>query len=353
MHVDYVRGALSPTLAAEVDAFAASAACPHYMQATGWHDVASHASDGGQLDVRYLLARASPHGPLRGVARLLRRRRGVLPSPSAVIERGPVVATLDDLTPVAAAMLRAARWHGVDRLRVQPYLAGDDSDRAARALEAAGFERSAAFTGPHTATLRIALAGVARADIFAGSERSDLRRHARKAREAGVVVRRGDARDLVQLATLYAQMMAGQGGSDHPPAYFAALGPLLAREQAALLVAEHDGALEASVVVCRHARQVTFHLGATSATRRPYKKMLLPLMAAAEWAHDVGAEVFDLGGVPRPEDDDPKRRAIAQFKFDFARTPVPITPVMFARPTAIGEAARWLAARARGLRRGG
>jgi hypothetical protein len=90
-------------------------------------------------------------------------------------------------------------------------------------------------------------------------------------------------------------------------------------------------------VVCRHARQVTFHLGATSATRRPYKKMLLPLMAAAEWAHDVGAEVFDLGGVPRPEDDDPKRRAIAQFKFDFARTHGADHAGDVRRPTAIGE----------------
>jgi hypothetical protein len=186
------------------------------MQATGWHDVASHASDGGQLDVRYLLARASPHGPLRGVARLLRRRRGVLPSPSAVIERGPVVATLDDLTPVAAAMLRAARWHGVDRLRVQPYLAATTATAPRARWRRRASSAAPPSRAPHTATLRIALAGVARADIFAGSERSDLRRHARKAREAGVVVRRGDARDLVQLATLYAQMMAGQGGSDSP-----------------------------------------------------------------------------------------------------------------------------------------
>jgi lipid II:glycine glycyltransferase (peptidoglycan interpeptide bridge formation enzyme) len=55
------------------------------------------------------------------------------------------------------------------------------------------------------------------------------------------------------------------------------------------------------------------------------------LMAAIRAARDAGCEVFDLGGVPLPEDRDEKRVNIARFKFDFASSPVRL----------VGEHARW------------
>ena len=55
------------------------------------------------------------------------------------------------------------------------------------------------------------------------------------------------------------------------------------------------------------------------------------LMAAIRAARDAGCEVFDLGGVPLPEDQDEKRVNIARFKFDFASSPVRL----------VGEHARW------------
>lgn len=341
MKVVYHRALPAGPELAAIDAFLVRARGAHYMQAPAWRAV----DVGVGAVTRTLVARDGDR--IVGVARLTRRRRGVVPSPAAVIERGPVVDDVEHLAQVLPAMQQAARWHGIDHLRVQPYFAGAAAARATALAVAAGFTPSADLDGPHQATLRIDLPATPGADLFAGSERSDLRRHARKAREAGVVVRRGGAGDLAGLARLYHQMMDAQGGTDRSDAYFASFAPLLAQDAAAIFCAEHDGALEAAVLIGRHPGQVTFHLGATSSTRRPYKKMLLPLMAGATWGASLGATVFDLGGVPVESDADPKRRAIAQFKFDFARTVVPVTPVLYAPPSALGTLARALVRRAR------
>jgi len=49
-------------------------------------------------------------------------------------------------------------------------------------------------------------------------------------------------------------------------------------------------------------------------------------MAAVRWAREQGCHTFDLGGIPGPEDLEPKRRRIAHLKLDFARTPVRLVP---------------------------
>jgi lipid II:glycine glycyltransferase (peptidoglycan interpeptide bridge formation enzyme) len=60
---------------------------------------------------------------------------------------------------------------------------------------------------------------------------------------------------------------------------------------------------------------------------------MVPAMAAAiRWAHAEGCDAFDMGGIPLEGDADEKRRSIAQFKLDFAKTPVSL----------VGEHARWM-----------
>jgi hypothetical protein len=52
--------------------------------------------------------------------------------------------------------------------------------------------------------------------------------------------------------------------------------------------------------------------------------MALPMMEAVRWGRDNGCRVFDMGGIPMDGDTDEKRASIAQFKFDFAKTRVPL-----------------------------
>ncbi|HPH68723.1 MAG TPA: GNAT family N-acetyltransferase [Kofleriaceae bacterium] len=334
MEITYHRNSLEGADAVAYREFLQRAHGAHYMQALGWRAVVPAAG----LQHRYVLVREQ--GRVIGAAALLRGMRGPLRSPIAVIERGPVVHDVRDLDRVLPALLRVARWHGIDQLRIQPNFADAEATTAAAIANRHGFATVEDLDGPYTATLRVALAGVERANIFAGSERSETRRCARKAREGGVLVRRGTASDLPRLAALYAQMMTAQGGNDRSSAYFASFAPLLAAEQVALFCAEYQGELDCAVLVARHPEQVTLHLGATSQIKRNYKKMLLPIWAAAEWAYDLGARHLDLGGVPPPYDADTKRQRIAQFKFDFASTPVMLTPVMLSAPSPVGQAVR-------------
>lgn len=334
MEVKYIRNTLSGADAIAYGDFVATANGAHYLQMPNWAPIAAQPG----VDQRYLLVRE--RGRVIGAARLLRRMHGRLPSPSAIIERGPVVHDVNDLNIVLPEMMRAVRWHGIDQVRIQPYFLGDEAI-AARAIGALhGFTTTDDLTGPHTASLRLQLKGVTSKELFAGRQHSDLRREARKATAQGQTVRRGEPSDLPALANLYKTMMEAQGGNDRPLAYFLSFAPLLTSNDAALFLGENAGELDSAMLVVRQPGRSTFHIGASSATYRSYKKALLPLSQAVEWAHGLGDTCFDLGGVPSPKDPDAKRHNIAKFKFHFASDVITLAPVMHSPITLAGRVIR-------------
>jgi hypothetical protein len=344
MKVLYQRGPLQGADLAAFDEFVEHAGGTHYMQASRWNQI----QYGGHAAVRHLIVRDGKR--VIGTARMLRGQRHFLRSPDVLIERGPVVDNVNDLDRVIPAIVRAARMHGIDQLRIQPYWVGDAGARAAEICAHHGFVSDAGVDGPHTETLRLALTSTLSEEIFATTTHASLRKHGRYAGNQGLVVRQGTSADLATLAQLDQALMEGQGAEGRGLAHFLSFAPLIEDETAALFCGEHDGATEAMVLVCRHKGQTTFHAGASSATKRPYKKMVLPLMAAAAWGAVHGSETFDLGGVPAARDTDTKRKSIAQFKYYFSDTNVVITPVMFSPTTSIGRAAKAVLANAKRLR---
>ena len=334
MEVTYVRNALSGADEKAYADFMSIANSAHYLQSPVWAPVAAQPG----VNQRYILFRK--RGELIGAARMLRRSKGIMQSPAAVIERGPVVRDVEDLAQVLPALRNVTKWHGIDQLRIQPYFTGADGAAAEQIAASHGFENSSDFEGPHCATLRVQLDGVAADAIFNKPEHAELRREARKATAAGKTVRRGTARDLVTLSEMYRLMMEAQGSNDRSLAYFQSFASLIATDAAALFFGEHGDDIVSAVLIVRHRGQATFHLGASSATRRPYGKTLLPLWQAAEWAHSLGDRWFDLGGVPLPQDLDAKRQNIAKFKHYFARDTVNLTPVMSTGPSKLGIALR-------------
>ena len=70
-----------------------------------------------------------------------------------------------------------------------------------------------------------------------------------------------------------------------------------------------------------HGPLATYAQGATSPSRLPFSKSVLPLVAAICWAH-AGLPRLRSRGRPVPEDRDPKRLAIADFKAHFSKTRV-------------------------------
>lgn len=118
-------------------------------------------------------------------------------------------------------------------------------------------------------------------------------------------------------------MMLAQNKRQKTPDYFRALARFVETEDlGALFVADHQQTPIAALFTIAHGPIATFIIGATTQSALPFSKMASAMAEAIRWAHARGCKSFDLGGIPAQNDADPKRASIAQFKFDFAKTPV-------------------------------
>lgn len=322
-----LRASLSARDAEDFDRFAEEAKGGHYTQTRRWADLAVA---GRPLRARYFLAR--DHGKVVGSGVVLQPHASFLGAPVLRLERGPVTDDPERVAEVSRALCRAARLRGIGRVQVMPYWAGDEAAAVERSLREVRFRSVQELDGAHACTLRIAIGGKKDADILAGGERRKLRSELKQAEQKGARVRVGTADDVKTFARLHADLMGRQGKGTKPDAFYDCLAERVGPDgPAAIYLCEHEGEPVAAVLVVRHAKQTTFVMGASDASRRPFTKMAPALMAAIRAARDAGGEVFDLGGVPLPEDHDEKRVNIARFKFDFASSPVRL----------VGEHARW------------
>lgn len=299
------------------DQFVDEARSGSYAQSRPW---AAVARAGRQVTPRFFIARRE--GRILGAALVLRAHVLGVPAPVAIVERGPVTQSIDDLPDVLRALRGAAALSGIAHLRVMPYWSGRDAARAERRIRDAGFRADHSFRSAHARTLRVNLRTADVEAIFAGREHKSMRAELRRARRAGTSARRGDAADLDVLARLHGALMRAQRRPSKPPAFFAALARLVDRERAAVFVGEHEGGIVSAVLVARHGALATYIAGASSPERRGFSKTAPAMVAAVEWAHRAGCAFFDLGGIPMEGDPDAKRRAIAHFKLDFAKTPI-------------------------------
>jgi lipid II:glycine glycyltransferase (peptidoglycan interpeptide bridge formation enzyme) len=269
-----------------------------------------------------------------GVAVVLRPRAfGPFVAPVAIVQRGPVCGHRSRLEPVLRALVKTARDHGVARIAVMPYWSGEDAAHAEGVLAATGFRNVQEPSGSHACTLRLDIGGKSDCEILSGNERKKLRYELRSAARAGVTVRHGHRDDFDAFARLEEDLARAQGRRVQPPAWFSALEAYLTADpsRGALFVSTHEEVPIAAALTLRYGKTAVYFAGASIVAPRPFSKMALPLFAAVQWARDHGCDTFDLGGVPLPGDTDGKRAAIAQFKRDFAKTPVYLVP----------EHARW------------
>jgi lipid II:glycine glycyltransferase (peptidoglycan interpeptide bridge formation enzyme) len=117
--------------------------------------------------------------------------------------------------------------------------------------------------------------------------------------------------------------MRAQGKRDRPDRWWDAVRRFVSDDaRGAFFACEYDGQTIAAAVVLRHGGLATYAWGASVPDKLPFSKAIPALVAAIRWAKGVGCHTFDLGGVPLEGDRDPKRAAIATFKYDFDRTRV-------------------------------
>jgi lipid II:glycine glycyltransferase (peptidoglycan interpeptide bridge formation enzyme) len=305
----------------DYDRFVAGAASGHYAQTRAWEAAAQTTRPSV---VRYFLARERDRGRVVGAALVLHSSLGPLRLPTARVERGPVCADPRDVARVAAALAKSARRSGILKLRVMPYWAGDDAVLATRALTEAGFRDSQRPDGSHARTLRIDLLGASDDAFLKGSDKERLRKRWRQAERESLLARRGTREDLGKHRELLHAMMRAQGKSRRSAGYYDALwkGMLRDGSRGALFVCKKGEEVLGTVVVLRHGGLAVYAEGATSVAPSRASKSVPALLAAIRWAREEGCSTFDLGGIPAPDDLDPKRRSIARLKLDFAREPV-------------------------------
>jgi hypothetical protein len=311
----HLSAELTGPAAAEYDAFVLASPAGHAAQTRAWAGIARA---GAHVKPGFALVRRD--GRLVGTALVLRPAVARVALPWAWVERGPVVADVASLGEVVRALRRALRRRGVARLRAMPYWANDDAPRAETALRAAGLHDVQAPDGPHACTLRLALGT---GELFAGKSKEQVRWRARQAEKAGAVARRGQERDWSTLRTLHAGLMQSQGKRDRPEAWCDAVRRFVSDDaRGAFFACDHGGRTVAAAVVLRHGGLATYAWGASVPDKLPFSKAIPSLVAAIRWARDAGCHTFDLGGVPLEEDRNPKRAAIATFKYDFDKTRV-------------------------------
>jgi lipid II:glycine glycyltransferase (peptidoglycan interpeptide bridge formation enzyme) len=300
------------------DSFVATTRGSHYSQTRHWAKVATTAKPFAPC---YFLARRD--GRVVGAALVLRTKvLRALAMPFAQVERGPVCDDPADLPDVLESLLGQASCHGILRLSVMPYWAGEAKPRVEEILRQHGFVDVQSFGGRHVRSLRLNLASLPADELFAGSALSQVRQNIRRAERAGAIARRGQKKDLNAFRELHGQLLRLEGKRPPAAAWYEALAEYFLSERGAMFVCEHQDKVIAAIFLARHGTVATYVMGASSADELRFPKMVLPMASAIAWAKQNGVMSFDLGGIPMEGDADAKRVSIAEFKYSISRTEI-------------------------------
>ena len=301
------------------DSFVAAARGGHYSQTRSWARVATAARP---FVARYFLARRD--GRVVGAALVLRTQALGVALPFAQVERGPVCDDPEQMPDVLESLVGQTRRHGILRLSVMPYWAGDVKLRIEQLLKERGFSDAQSYTGSHVRALRLDLSSLSADAPFAGNEFTKLRKELRRSERAGVTSRRGGEEDVDKFRGMLEQRLRSEGRRTPTKPYYDALKDyfLSHESQRAIFVGEHEGDAVSAIFVTRHGSVAAYAAGASSARELSFSKMVQPMASAVLWAKEQGSATFDFGGMPMQGDTDPKRNSIALFKRSFSRTEI-------------------------------
>ncbi|MDE2492621.1 MAG: peptidoglycan bridge formation glycyltransferase FemA/FemB family protein [Alphaproteobacteria bacterium] len=302
------------------DSFVAIARGGHYSQTRSWAAVATAAKP---VVPSYFLA--CRDGRVVGAALILRARAfRALTLPVAQIERGPVCDAPEHLPAVLAALVGQARSHGILRLSVMPYWAGEAKTEAEEVLRRRRFSDIQSYVGSHVRALRLDLSSLSGDVPFAGNEFTKLRKELRRSERAGATTRRGREEDIDKFRGMLEQRLHSDGKRAPTKLYYDALKDhfLSGEGQRAMFVGEYEGDAVSVIFVTRHGPVAAYVAGASSARELSFSKMIQPMSCAVLWAKEQGCASFDFGGMPMQGDTDPKRNSIALFKRSFSRTEI-------------------------------
>lgn len=208
---------------------------------------------------------------------------------SGYIPRGPAA----DLGGPACAELwkaihQAARARGAAFLRVEPNTPDADP------IIAQGFRAGVPCLQPQASLIIDLQPGMSAASA---RMKPKTRYNIGLARRRGVVVRRAGSDDLPQFFALLQKTAQRDRFYIRPYTYYRGVLEAFA-DQAALLLAEHDGFLLGGIVVVAFGAEATYLYGASSNERRNLMAPYILQWEGMAWAAARGCQRYDLWGIP-------------------------------------------------------
>lgn len=277
---------INPTLE-QWDAFVSSQPRAHVLQQAAWGALKGAYGWGVE---RVAL---TDQGSIVAGAQLLFRRLPMRLGTMAYIGMGPYLTTNEIELPLWAAIDACARKNGVAFLKWEPgiYLEGESKP----AFTKLGFLESPQTVQPPR-TVLVDL----RADDDAMLARMNqgTRRKIRQSQKNGVRYYEGSRADMA----IFNGMMQTTGSRNefgvHSASYYEMAYDLFVPDEAALILAEHEGDPLAGIMVFAKGNVAWYLYGASSDVKRNLMATYGIQWAAIQWAKKRGCIFYDLWGIP-------------------------------------------------------
>ncbi len=263
---------------------AVSALQGHLLQTWTWGEFKSlH----GWIPVRLLLAIDDEP---RIAAQILFRRVG--PFSVAYVPRGPIASDLS--VGELAAFTRAVDVECRARRAIAVLIEPETVELPLRLGRSALWTSNDVLVQPRR-TIKVDV-GKSNDDLLAGMK-TKTRYNVRLAERRGVTVRRGGVRDVPIFYQLLAETADRDDFGIHAIEYFDDMMRVFG-DDAALFLAEYDGAPAAGLLALKTPEEAIYMYGATRSEYQRHMPAYSIQFAAMQWARDAGCESYDLWGIP-------------------------------------------------------
>jgi peptidoglycan pentaglycine glycine transferase (the first glycine) len=279
----------TPPDAAAWDVFVNSQRRAHILQINAWGKL-KHAY-GWQVERVIITANSQIIAGAQLLFRPLPFRLGTM----AYLPMGPYIA--ED----APAGLASTLWLGIDaachryRAAFLKWEPGTFADEATPDFARLGFRESPqTIQPPRTVLIDISASDEA---IMAGMNQG-TRRKIRQSLKNNIHYYEATRDDLPRFNAMMHTTGARNEFGVHEPAYYELAYDLFVPQQAALILAEHDGGLLAGIMVFAAGRTAWYLYGASSDLKRNLMATYGVQWQAIQWAKALGCRTYDLWGIP-------------------------------------------------------
>ena len=272
------------------DAFVAAQPNAHILQMSAWG--AFKAAYGWQAE----RVAVGNDAHISAGAQLLFRRLPLRLGTMAYLPMGPLVAEPDASPALWQAIHQTARRHQARFLKWEPGIIDAALDFAALDFKAS----PQTIQPPRTVLIDIHDDDEA---ILARMNQG-TRRKVRQSQKHGIRYYEGGPDDVARFNGIMQATGSRQDFGVHAPDYYETAHRLFVPQQAALILAEHEGDTLAGVMVFAAGRSAWYFYGASSNHKRNLMATYGVQWAAIQWAKRRGCAVYDMWGVPDCDEDE-------------------------------------------------